>query len=155
MPYSKKDKKRVIGRDIFKLENYSRFFDLLENAISFKPIPEVSSFVNGFLLDEDNINLDSLRDEIRSYQNIHKMLVKEREKIEVLKDFMSYFNALKIAIKIDKLNNQINRNTIDIERLKTEFDDLSNEENLLRERENDVNVELYQLNHPYVSVVGK
>ena len=42
LPDSKKDKKRAIGRDIFKLENYSRFFDLLENAISFKPIPEVS-----------------------------------------------------------------------------------------------------------------
>lgn len=170
LPDSKKDKKRAIGRDIFKLENYSRFFDLLENAISFKPIPEVSSFVNGFLLDEDNINLDSLRDEIRSYQNIHKMLVKEREKIDVLKEFtpkaekyvsnieaMSYFSALKIAIKIDKLNNQINRNTIDIERLKTEFKDLSDEEHLLRERENDVNVELYQLknNEAYKALQDK
>ena len=170
LPDSKKDKKRAIGRDIFKLENYSRFFDLLENAISFKPIPEVSSFVNGFLLDEDNIDLDSLRDEIRSYQNIHKMLVKEREKIEVLKDFtpkaekyvsnlesIDYFSALKSAIKIDKINNQINRNTIDIERLKTEFKDLSDEEHLLRERENDVNVELYQLknNEAYKALQDK
>ena len=170
LPDSKKDKKRFIGRDVFKLENYSRFFDLLENAISFKPIPEVSSFVNGFLLDEDNINLDSLRDEIRSYQNIHKMLVKEREKIDVLKDFtpkaekyvsnleaMSYFNALKIAVKIDKLNNQIKRSTIDIERLNAEYINLVDEEKLLRERENGVNVELYQLknNEAYKALQDK
>ncbi len=158
LPDTKKDRKRSIGRDIFKLENHSRFFELLQHAISFKPIPEVSSFVNGFLLDEDNINLDSLRDEIRSYQNIHKMLVKEREKMDVLKEFtpkaekyilniesMSYFNALKIAIKIDKLNNQINRNTIEIERLKAAYNDLINEEKLLRETESRVNLELYQL----------
>ena len=170
LPDSKKDKKRFIGRDIFKLEAHSRYFELLENAISFKPIPEVSSFVNGFLLEEDSINLDNLRGEIRSYQNIHKLLVKEREKIDTLKDFtpkaekyifnqeaMRYFNALKVAIKINKLNNQINRNTIDIERLKTEFDTLSNEEKVLRERESSVNVELYQLrnNEAYKALQDK
>lgn len=170
LPDTKKDRKRTIGRDIFKLENHSRFFELLQHAISFKPIPEVSSFVNGFLLDEENINLDSLRDEIRSYQNIHKMLVKEREKMDVLKEFtpkaenyilniesMSYFNALKIAIKIDKLNNQINRNTIEIERLKTEYNDLVNEESILRETENRINIELYQLrnNEAYKALQDK
>lgn len=158
LPDAKKDRKRVIGRDIFKLENHFRFFELLEHAISFKPIPEVSSFVNGFLLDENNINLDSLRNEIRSYQNIHKLLVKEKEKIDVLKDFtpkaekyisnledMSYFDALKIAIKIDKLNNHINRNVIEIERLKNVYNALINEEKILRDNENRINIELYQL----------
>lgn len=170
LPDTKKDRKRVIGRDIFKLENYSRFYELLEHAISFKPIPEVSSFVNGFLLDEDNINLGSLRDEIRSYQNIHKILVKEREKIDVLRDFtpkaekyilnqeaMAYFNALKIAIKIDKLNNQIKRNTIEMERLKNDYEALINEGNILNERQTGINVELYQLknNEAYKALQSK
>lgn len=170
LPDTKKDRKRKIGRDIFKIENYFRFFELLEHAISFKPIPEVSSFVNGFLLHEDNINLDSLRGEIRSYQNIHKLLVKEKEKIDMLMDFtpkaekyisnlesMSYLNALKIAIKTEKIKNQINRNIIEIERLKTAYNDLSDEYNNLRDNENRINIELYQLknNESYKALQSK
>lgn len=170
LPDGKRDRLRAIGRDFFKLDNYSRFYELLQHAISFKPIPEVSSFVNGFLLDEDNINLDSLRDEIRSYQNIHKLLLKEQEKIDALKDFtpkaekyisnlesMAYLNALKIAVKIDKLNNQINRHNIEIERLGSAYNDLTNEEKILREKENRLGVELYQLrnNEAYKALQAK
>lgn len=170
LPDTKKDRLRAIGRDFFKLDNYSRFYELLQHAISFKPIPEVSSFVNGFLLDEDNINLDSLRDEIRSYQNIHKLLLKEQEKINLLENFtpkaekyisnlesMAYFAALKIAIKIDKLNNQIKRNNISIERYKSEYNDLINEEKVLREKENRLGIELYQLrnNEAYKALQAK
>ena len=99
-----------------------------------------------------------MRDEIRSYQNIHKLLLKEQEKINLLENFtpkaekyisnlesMAYFTALKIAIKIDKLNNQINRNTIDIERLISKYNDLIYEETVLREKEKRLGIELYQL----------
>lgn len=157
---TKKERKKAIGRDIFKLDNYYRFFELLQNAISFKPIAEVSSFVNGFLLKEDNINLDSLRDEIRSYQNIHKMLIKENEKIDVLKDFIpkaekylknlefiKFLSALKVAIKVDKLNNQIKQTFINLERINTSYANLLNEEKMLRNTEKRLNVELYQLNN--------
>lgn len=170
LPEIKKDRKRIIGRDIFKLDNYQRFFELLQHAISFKPIPEVSSFVNSFLLDEDNINLDSLKAEIRSYQNIHKMLVKEKEKIEVLKPFtlkaekylkniesMNYLNALKISVRIEKLKNQINRNNINIERLKSDYKTLKNEEQLYRKDQERYSLELYQLknNEDYKALLEK
>ena len=170
LPDTKKERKRIIGRDIFKLDNYFRFFELLEHAISFKPIPEVSSFVNGFLLDEDNINLDSLRNEIRSYQDIHKLLVKEKQKIDLLKDFIpkaekyisnleaiSYFKAMNCAINISKLDNQIKRNQIEIERLNNTYTYLINEEKILRDNENRITIELYQLrnNESYKALQNK
>ena len=55
LPDTKKERRRKLAKDIFKLDDYKRYYDLLQNAICFKPISEVSTFVNGFLLDEDNI----------------------------------------------------------------------------------------------------
>ena len=81
LPEQQRDRRRKIGRDIFKLDDYKRYFELLQNALSFRPINEVSTFVNSFLLEEENIELDSLRQEIRSYQEIHKLLIREKEKL--------------------------------------------------------------------------
>ena len=170
LPDTQKDRRRKIGRDIFKLENYSRFFDLLQNAISFKPISEVSTFVNSFLLGEDNVNLDSLREEIRSYQNIHKLLLREKEKMETLKEFVpkaekflknsndiKYFNALKIYSKIEKHIYALNRSKIDLKRLIDENNKLIESERLSRETLSRVNLELYQLknNESYKVLMNK
>ena len=82
LPESKRDRRRKLAKDIFKLDDYKRYYELPQNAICFKPISEVSTFVNGFLLEEDNIELGDLKEEIRSYQNIHKIVIKEKEKIK-------------------------------------------------------------------------
>ncbi len=167
---SKKERRKQLARDIFKLSNHKRYFDLLQNAISFKPISEVSTFVNGFLLEEDNIELDSLREEIRSYQNIHKLLINEKQKIEMLHDFVpnaekyisnlekiKYFNALKIDSKIEKLNNNINRANIELKRLEDEYNGLKLEENDLRSKQFRLNVEIHQLenNEAYKALLNK
>ena len=141
LPDTKKERRRKLAKDIFKLDDYKRYYDLLQNAICFKPISEVSTFVNGFLLDEDNIELSNLRDEIRSYQNIHKLVIKEKEKIETLKEFipkaekymkniedLKYFNALRVNSKIEKLNNIINCVNIDLKRLEDEYNSLKSSE---------------------------
>jgi len=160
LPNSQKERSRKIGRDIFKLQNHKRFFDLLKSAISFKPINEVSTFVNGFLLEEDEINLDSLRGEIRAYQNIHKMVVKEKEKIEVLKDFtpkaekylknvetIEYFNTLKSDAKIEKYKYIMNHNNIAIQRLDDEYQSVLEEGKSESENQSRLKIELHQLNN--------
>lgn len=146
LPDSQKERRKKLGRDIFKLDDYKRFFDLLQNAISFKPISEVSSFVNSFLLEEDNINLDSLRGEIRSYQDIHKMLIKEKEKINLLSKFIpeaekfienletiKYLDVLKIDYEIKKSKVNLEDKKIEQQRLVDEYKKLTGEENSLRE----------------------
>ncbi len=170
LPDSKKDRRKKLARDIFKLDDYNRYYELLQNAISFKPISEVSTFVNGFLLDEDNIELGSLREEIRAYQNIHKMVIKEKEKIEMLKDFtpkaekyilnleeIKHLNALKIDSKIEKLNNQINHANIDLKRLENEYNILKISEDSLRDNQKRLNIEIHQLesNEAYTTLLNK
>ena len=41
LPDSKKDRRRILAKDIFKLDDHKRYYDLLQNAICFKPISEV------------------------------------------------------------------------------------------------------------------
>ena len=170
LPETYKDRRRKIGRDIFKLENYSRFFDLLQNAISFKPISEVSTFVNSFLLGEDNVNLESLRDEIRSYQNIHKLLIKEKLKIKSLEEFVpkaekyvkhlndiKYFHALRIDLKIEKCKYALNKNNIELKRLVDENNKICETDRILRDKLRRVTIELYQLknNEAYNVLMNK
>ena len=167
---TKKERRRQIAKDLFKLSDNKRYFDLLQNAISFKPISEVSTFVNGFLLEEDNIELDSLREEIRSYQNIHKLVIGEKQKIEMLKPFtpnaekyiknllnIRYFNALKIDAKIEKLNNIINRSNIELKRLEDEYNGLKLLETDLRDKEARLKIEINQLenNEAYKALLNK
>ena len=170
LPDTKKERRRKLAKDIFKLDDYKRYYDLLQNAICFKPISEVSTFVNGFLLDEDNIELSNLRDEIRSYQNIHKLVIKEKEKIETLKEFipkaekymkniedLKYFNALRVNSKIEKLNNIINCVNIDLKRLEDEYNSLKSSESSLRINHDRLKNEIYQLenNEAYKVLINK
>lgn len=141
LPDTLKERRKAIGRDIFKLNDYSRFFDLLKNAISFKPITEVSTFVNSFLLEEDNIDLEAFKEEIRAYQEIHKMLRREKDKLNTLENEfigkaeryasnevqIKYLNALKIMCEIKNIERNINNNLIENQRMLDEtkkLDDL-------------------------------
>ncbi len=170
LPDSKKDRRRKLAKDIFKLDDHKRYYDLLQNAICFKPISEVSTFVNGFLLEEDNIELGSLREEIRSYQNIHKMVIREKEKIESLKEFtpkaekyisnldeLRYFNALRIDSKIEKLSYQINLANIKLKCLEDEYNGLKLEEDSLNENRDRLRIEIHQLenNEVYKALLNK
>lgn len=170
LPDAKKERRRKLAKDIFKLNDYKRYYELLQNAICFKPISEVATFVNGFLLAEDNIELGSLREEIRSYQQIHKIVIREREKIEMLKDFVpkaekflsnlteiKYFDLLKINFKIENLNKQINCDKNKLLCLDDEYRSLMFSETSLRDNQKRLNIEIYQLenNESYQALFNK
>ena len=151
-------RKIKIGRDIFKITDYKRFFELLQKAISFHPIGEVSTFVNEFLLEEDNINLDSLRDEIRSYQELHKTILKEEEKINFLESFIEkaekyqnneekvkYLKVLQKEYSILKSEDERTRLSTSLNNNENEYKNLEQESSRLDAKEQELNKELYQL----------
>ena len=133
MSENKREIRKTIGRDLFKLEDYNRYFDLLSSAISFRPISEVSSFVNSFLLSQNNISLDSMREEIRSYQEIHRLVLKEQEKIDALTLFIpkaekyienlssiQYLNVLKVEGEIEGYKTEVNSKKVELTKLENE-----------------------------------
>ncbi len=113
-------RREAIARDIFKLESSEKYYDLLAKAIAFKPIEEVNSFVNSFLLSEKNISLEGLRSEMRNYKELHETLIREERKLSCLEEFITpaikysqnvddikYLNVLLDEARVEQLQNKI------------------------------------------------
>ena len=119
---TQKERRNTISKDIFKLEGKDKYIELLRRAIAFKPIDEVSSFVDAFLLKEDHIAIDSLMEEIRSYRETKNNLDKEYKKLKCLESFvpnaekfdgntkkLKMFDTLLSYIKVLELKNDMER----------------------------------------------
>ncbi len=113
-------RKKMISSDVLKLESGDRYSELLRKAMAFRPIYEVSSFVNDFLLKENNIEITTLMDEIRQYREINNELLKEEEKAKLLETFVpkgekyqnninsiSYYRALNEMVEIKKAERDV------------------------------------------------
>ncbi len=89
---SKISRQRSFCKDVFKVNDGTRYMELLQRAIAFKPIDEVSDFVDSFLLGDNSIDITPLQEELRSYNGIHNQVRKAKEKIEFLEQFMDNAN---------------------------------------------------------------
>lgn len=158
LPESQTERRKKIGKDIFKIDDWKRFFELLQKAIAFKPISEVSTFVNSFLLAEDEINLDNLREEIRSYKEISLLLAAERRKMETLGAFVPkaekyvlnvekirLLSVLKLEFEKIKLKKTLDSLNVEIHRLDAEYNRLESQLKLLEEDKRNIAIEIDNL----------
>lgn len=51
-----------------------KFFSLIPKALAFKPIHDIKDFVYSYVLDEKEVNIDILKENVRSYQDLERML---------------------------------------------------------------------------------
>ena len=127
---TQKERRKTIARDILKLDNPEKYSELLRKAIAFKPINEVSTFVDDFLLKEDNIEIESLMEEIRSYREIKAQLDKEQEKVDVLATFVDkaekyyenskrikFYGALRVLLEIKEIEKSLKVQKKEFDRL--------------------------------------
>ncbi|MDT8718814.1 AAA family ATPase [Clostridium sp. 19966] len=75
---AKKDFKNRFGR----LED--KFFELVPKALAFKPIDNIKDFVYSYVLDKKEVNIEVLKENVRSYQELEKMLSIIKVKIQKL-----------------------------------------------------------------------
>lgn len=70
--------KKIMKSRFGRLED--KFFSLIPKALAFKPIHDIKEFVYSYVLDETEVNIDALKENVRSYQDLERMLrdVKER-----------------------------------------------------------------------------
>ena len=61
-----------------------KFFSLIPKAMAFKPIHDIKDFVYSYVLDEREVNIDTLRENVRSYQELERMLEDVRRRIAEL-----------------------------------------------------------------------
>lgn len=100
--------------------NDNRYFTLLSKALAFKPIDDISEFVYKFLLEEQNINLDSLRDNIDNVRELKNTIEEEENKIKFLEEIEEkhknyieldenslFYTWAKNKIELDDLNQEL------------------------------------------------
>lgn len=77
-----KDAKAVICNRFGRIED--RFFSLIPKALAFRPIDDIKNFVYSYVLDEKEVNIDALRENVRTYQELEKTLENVRTRIRRL-----------------------------------------------------------------------
>lgn len=79
-----------------------KFFSLVPKAMAFKPIRDIKDFVYSYVLDEREVNIDTLRENVRSYQELERMLEDVRVRISELEVICAKEKEAERYINLDK-----------------------------------------------------
>lgn len=71
-----------------------KFFRLIPKALAFRPIDDIKDFVYSYVLDEKEVNIDVLRENVRSYQDLQRTLENVKARIEKLERIVSTHNQI-------------------------------------------------------------
>ena len=70
------------------------FFEMIPKSIAFKPMDNVKSFINKFILPEKKIDVDTLRENIRNLREMQTILAEVRKQIDQLQIILSKHDEL-------------------------------------------------------------
>lgn len=156
-------KKMVISR-LGRIED--KFFNLIPKALAFKPIDDIKDFVYSYVLDEKEVNIEVLRENVRTYQEMELTLesVKKRiSKLELIEnahdeiiDYMQKDRMYEFFItqsdlditkeKINSTKEEIKTEKYRLQQLEKELKSLVDEKNDKQEMETALRLELKQNN---------
>ena len=154
--------KKMVKSRLGRIED--KFFSLIPKALAFKPIDDIKDFVYSYVLDEKEVNIEVLRENVRTYQEMELTLesVKKRinklEKIEkahteildyMQKDRMYEFFITQSDLDItkEKITNtkeEIKAEKYRLSQLEKELQSLIEEKNDKQEMETTLRLELKQ-----------
>lgn len=100
------DSRDNIRKNLYSILELDRkkYYELLPKAIAFKPIPEVSDFVYKFLLPENEVNIESIRSTIHTYNELQAKIKDETAKKEALEKIVELGDKYKqLSAEIDIL----------------------------------------------------
>lgn len=155
------DSRISIRKNIYSiLQLNQKYYDLLPKAIAFKPIPEVNEFVYKFLMPERNVDIDNIRENIRTYNEIQIKITQDKAKKLALEKIIELGDKYKLALKEEQLlegykiklkfleNEQLlEKGTQEIDRLQKELaQEKSNLQNYEKQIK-DVEEAIYSLTH--------
>ncbi|MBQ9157663.1 MAG: AAA family ATPase, partial [Eubacterium sp.] len=97
---TKKEAQRMMLARFGRLED--KFFTLIPKALAFRPIHDIKDFVYSYVLDAKEVNIDSLRENVRSYQDLERMLVDVRNRIRELEAIIESQRAVETFSRREK-----------------------------------------------------
>lgn len=74
---------------------YDKFFDLIPKALAFKPIDDIKDFVYSYVLDKKEVNIEVLKENVRNYQELDKILQNIKVKISKLENISMDYEKIK------------------------------------------------------------
>jgi uncharacterized protein YPO0396 len=136
-------------------ENY---FSLLPKALAFKPIPDVKDFIYRYLLEEKELDVESIKESIHAYRDLEATLKIIKEKVNDLdhikhlyeeiknnqdqKQFYEYFLELleveSLKNKIDQVNKKQEKIEISKEQNKKLIEEINSQLEILDDRSREI-----------------
>lgn len=94
------DAKKMMLNRFGRLED--KFFSLIPKALAFKPIHDIKDFVYSYVLDEKDVNIDALKENVRSYQDLERMLQDVKQRIGELGYICDKEREVENYLRIDR-----------------------------------------------------
>lgn len=95
------DARKIMLSRFGRLED--KFFTLIPKALAFKPIKDIKDFVYSYVLDEKEVNIDALRENVRSYQDLRRTLESVKLRIGRLEGIRSAYQEVENCIRLDRI----------------------------------------------------
>ena len=93
--------KKMIKTRFGRIED--KFFTLIPKALAFRPIDDIKDFVYSYVLDEKEVNIDILRENVRTYQELEKTLDSVKRRIAKLETIEGYHGQVMDGLEKDKM----------------------------------------------------
>lgn len=98
---TEKDAKQMIKNRFGRLED--KFFRLIPKAMAFRPIDDIKDFVYSYVLDEKEVNIDILRENVRTYQDLQHTLDKIKLRMGRLEKIEGFHRQVEEGVRKDKM----------------------------------------------------
>ncbi len=92
--------RKMMAQRFGRLED--KFFSLIPKALAFRPIHDIKDFVYSYVLDEKEVNIDSLRQNVRGYQDLERMLQDVKVRIAELEKIAEKERDIEGFLRVDR-----------------------------------------------------
>lgn len=93
--------KKMIKSRFGRIED--KFFTLIPKALAFKPIDDIKDFVYSYVLDKKEVNIEVLRENVRTYQDLKRTLESVKKRMEKLEKIDCLHSDVKECIRKDSM----------------------------------------------------
>lgn len=118
-----------------------KYHDLLPKALAFKPIDTLHKFIYDFLLNDDKINLNNLKDNIHRYRDLEKILDEQKKKLVVLNELYTHKETYDNH-QLDKRVRLFMKDIIEMNRMKEKYEDLIKNQARLNNEQNSLDTKI-------------
>ena len=80
-----------------------KFFRLIPKALAFKPIDDIKDFVYSYVLDEKEVNIEVLRENVRTYQDMERTLDNVKKRMKKLENIQELRQRLQERMERDQM----------------------------------------------------